>query len=304
MLRCLHHSQTRALAHGGVGVVCTFQSTQLHDEHFQMNGHDLWSQTIYRNKFVNRLTQQRRVCEWCQCMCRCRCRFASARARVGNAGRGRCGAFTCRWRLLLSRRAWNELGVSMVCWRERAAWGALTELCRNHGSEILRRLLCGLSAGGGGVVPIAPARHVRGCRARGRTEEGRDVPASERSRGAIATAAAAARRRSAAPLRPRSLALARSLTTQPPYRATFPEFILQRLPPQSRAKDAPNPFRWEPAAVGDGGATSLAVNSQRNRSQLSRASDYMSPLRVTEAGPLSLLYTLLELTYCIIQLVK
>lgn len=186
-----------------------------------MNVDDLWLQTIYRNKCVGRVTEQERVCEWCECMCRI-CKRESGSPLSGSWWAvHQCGrdAFTCRWRLLLSRRAWNELGVSMVCCRERVAWGALTELCLNHGREILRRLLCGLRAGGGGVVPIAPARHVRWCRARGRTEEGRDAPASVRSRGAIATAAA---RRPHPP--PRSFALTRSLTTQPPYRARFPEF--------------------------------------------------------------------------------
>lgn len=128
-------------------------------------------------------------------------------------------AFTCR-RLVLRRRAWKELGVSMVCCLERAAWGALTELCLNQGRDILRRLLCCLRAGGG-VVAIAPARHVRGCRARarGRAEGAsrRPAAASVRSRGTRATGVARH------PLRRRSLS--RPLTTQPPYRATFPEFI-------------------------------------------------------------------------------
>ncbi|GBP07961.1 hypothetical protein EVAR_73133_1 [Eumeta japonica] len=60
----------------------------------------------------------------------------------------------------------------MVCWRESAAWGALTELCLNQGSEILRRLLCclgGAPAAGGGGVPIAPAlarERLRPCHLR------------------------------------------------------------------------------------------------------------------------------------------
>lgn len=73
----------------------------------------------------------------------------------------RCIAFTCRWRLPLSRRAWKELGVSIVCCRDRPAWGTLTEVCRNHGNDILRRVLCCFvcaSPTGGGVVPIAAAR--------------------------------------------------------------------------------------------------------------------------------------------------
>ncbi|CAH2216013.1 jg18832, partial [Pararge aegeria aegeria] len=40
--------------------------------------------------------------------------------------------FTWRWRLPLRKRAWNEPGVSMVCWRDSTEWGALTELCLNH----------------------------------------------------------------------------------------------------------------------------------------------------------------------------
>lgn len=186
---------------------------------------------------------------------------AGACACAAAAGAGGRDVFTCRWRLVLSRRAWNELGVSMVCCRERVAWGALTELWRNQGSEILRRLLCGLS-GGGGVVPIAPARHVRGPAAR--ADE-----SSRRSR--LRTGARRYRH-----CRRHGRSLSHSLTTQPPYRATLPEFIPQRLPPQSRAKVAPNPFASKPAATGDGGATSLAVYGQRNGSQLSRAADYMS----------------------------
>lgn len=83
-----------------------------------------------------------------------------------------CSLITWRWRSRpRSSRAWNELGVSIVCWRARAAWGALTELCRNHGREILRRLLCclgvpesiavsaavaGRNAGGGVAPSVAP----------------------------------------------------------------------------------------------------------------------------------------------------
>lgn len=79
-------------------------------------------------------------------------------------------AFTWRCRAPLSNRAWNEPGVSMVCCRESAAWGALTELCRNQGSDILRRLLCclgGATPAGGGGVPIAAAAAAAAARARG-----------------------------------------------------------------------------------------------------------------------------------------
>lgn len=158
---------------------------------------------------------------------------SGCRRRAQGVAGGGCisaGAFTCRWRLLLSSRAWNEPGVSMVCCRERAACGALMELCRNHGSDIFRLLLCCFWAApapaGGGVVPMAPARAA--ARSRGPHRPTRRAALSPLPPRAAPAAAAA-----------RSL---RPLTTQPPYRATLPEFIPRRDPPQRRAKDAPNPF--------------------------------------------------------------
>ncbi|CAB3259035.1 unnamed protein product [Arctia plantaginis] len=89
-------------------------------------------------------------------------------------------------------------------------------------------------AAGGGVVPIAPAA----------TRANATPPPSDVARGTVATDAAA-RLTSAY----RTFSYARSLTTQPPYRATLPEFILQKHTPQCRAKDAPNPFTAVGVAV-------------------------------------------------------
>lgn len=44
-------------------------------------------------------------------------------------------------------RAWNELGVSMVCCLERAACGGVTELWRNQGNEIFLRAFFTIVAG-------------------------------------------------------------------------------------------------------------------------------------------------------------
>lgn len=147
--------------------------------------------------------------------------------RAAGAGSG---AVTWRWRLLLRSRAWNELGVSMVCCRERPACGALTELCLNHGRDILRRLLCCLRAGGGGGVPIAPARPGPLCRRRARA--GRCVAAaSARARGALATAARRPHRPRAPP------APAHYAASVSSYGRQF--ILLRGREPQSRANDHP-----------------------------------------------------------------
>lgn len=68
------------------------------------------------------------------------------------------------------------------------------------------------------------------------------------------------RQRRVSPAPPASSRLPRPLTTQPPYRATFPEFIPQRHTPQRHAKDEPNPFVADGEtvdAVSDGGAAPL-----------------------------------------------
>lgn len=159
---------------------------------------------------------------------------AGASLWLRSAAGRRCITWRCR--LPFSRRAWNELGVSMVCWRESIACGALTELWRNHGREIFRLLLCCLAAAGGGVVPIAPPTRAGAvC--------GRDASVRLGAR-----RCRHCRHRAFHPRRPLLLVrLTRPLTTQPPYRATFPEFIPQRHTPQRRAKDESNPF----VAVGE-----------------------------------------------------
>lgn len=166
-----------------------------------------------------------------------------------SAGR-RCITWRCR--LPFSSRAWNELGVSIVCCLDSIAWGALTELCLNHGKDIFRLLLCCLGAAGGGVLPIAPADTCRRAFSVA-------TPPSVTARGAVATAVTARLARAA-----RSFSHARPLTTQPPsYRATFPEFIPQRQPSQRRAKDAPNLFLADGEAVvalSDNGAARLRFN--------------------------------------------
>lgn len=55
-------------------------------------------------------------------------------------------------------RAWNELGVSMVCCLERAACGGVTELWRNQGNEIFLRAFFTIVAGfpAGDVMTVLP----------------------------------------------------------------------------------------------------------------------------------------------------
>lgn len=146
--------------------------------------------------------------------------------------------FTCRWRLPLRRRAWNDPGVSMVCCRERTECEPLTELCLNHGNDIFLRLLlcfvCMLPAGafvcGGGVVDILMfilvcTRVQGGAGGRGAEDAGAGRLASSRScgptRGVVATAARFFERLSC------TLAC---YTTQPPYRATFPKSYYLKPP--------------------------------------------------------------------------
>lgn len=56
------------------------------------------------------------------------------------------------------RRAWNELGVSMVCCRDKAGCGGATEPWRNHGSDIFLRafwaIVTGLPAGDVMIITI------------------------------------------------------------------------------------------------------------------------------------------------------
>lgn len=61
----------------------------------------------------------------------------------------------------LRSRAWKEPGVSMVCWRARGACVGVNEPWRNHGSEILRRALCGVAAAPLPLAAITAAWRLR-----------------------------------------------------------------------------------------------------------------------------------------------